>query len=182
MGGNFWAGFGNNFCGSIFRQFSIEYSLNDWLILSQTIVWWCFVVKLGSRLSCKFVFIAGFQPESKRQCNETNLALLKPYTSPLREVKAAGNFWPRRLLPFESYWKVDLLKKEMEPGNSSSVKTDWLPHFGKKPFEAMMKISESIIVFTYQNAGKTNHDLLEILNFIAHIRQHSETTLRRRGG
>ena len=76
-------------------------------------------------------FIAGFQPGSNRQWNGTNLALLKPYSSPLREVKAAGNFWPRRLFPFESYWKVDLLKKEMEPGNSSSVKTGLLTQCGK---------------------------------------------------
>ena len=112
-------------------------------------------------------FIAGFQPGSNRQWNGTNLALLKPYSSPLREVKAAGNFWPRRLFPFESYWKVDLLKKEMEPGNSSSVKTDWLPHCGKKSFKSYENLRKYYCL--YQNTGKINHDLLQILNLITYL-------------
>ena len=66
--------------------------LIDWLILLQTIVWWCFIVKLGSRLSCKFVFIAGFQPESNRQWNETNLALLKPLLLTLERGKSSREF------------------------------------------------------------------------------------------
>ena len=112
----------------------------------QTVQYWVFfkwLINFIANYSLLIVFTAGFQPESNRQWNETNLALLKPYSSPLREVKAAGNFWPRRLFPFESYWKLDLLKKEMEPGNSSSCYTYTM---WKKPFKAM-KISESIIAF-----------------------------------
>ena len=130
LGGNFWEQFllvyfwTVQYC--VYVKWFIDFIANYSLMM--------FVVKLGSRLSRKFVYIAGFQPESNRQWNETNLALLKPFSSPLREVKAAGNFWPRRLFPFESYWKIDLLKKG-DGTRKFLLCSNGLTQCGKKPFK-----------------------------------------------